>query len=198
MSRIRCFLGINFPIGITRRICDEAAALAAELKNSTWKIAWVPAANVHLTVKFFGMIEEASVEAIVGRLERELAKRASFDLEARAFGMFPDGNHPRVLWAGVKPQPALMQLQTEIEQWMEETGYPREARAYHPHITIGRVKEVGSPSLAPLLAARESMTFGTARAQEIVVYESRTHGANSEYVALGRVAIGRGAAAKSS
>ncbi len=189
VPRLRVFAAVNFPIAVTRKIADEAQALAAQLKGGSWRIAWVPAANLHLTLKFFGMVAAPSVEALIGRLARELATRAPFEMEARGLGAFPSPAHPRVLWAGVKESAPLAALRDDVERWMEETGFPREPRPFHPHVTIARVKEAGAPPLAPLLQARESTAFGGGRVTEVVVYESRTGGAGSEYHALGRAAF---------
>jgi 2'-5' RNA ligase len=190
MSRIRVFLGVSFPLAVTRRIADEAAALRAEVERAGWKVAWVPAQNLHVTVKFLGMVEAPSVEGIAGRLGRELAARPSFELEARGMGAFPGPLSARVLWVGVKPSPALAALQQDVERWLEETGFPREQRPFHPHVTVGRVKEPGGEPIAPLLAARESAVYGAGRISEIVIYESRTSRSGSEYAALHRIPIG--------
>ncbi len=188
--KIRSFIAINFPVATTRRIAEEIGKLSEEARTVGHDIAWVPAANLHLTMKFLGMIEEESVAAIVSRLQRELVARTPFELEARGIGVFPEGATPRVLWAGVKASQALGLLQQDLERWLAETGFPREPRAFHPHVTIGRVKTVGTTPLAPLVQSRSELVLGSGRATELVVYESRTRRSGSEYIALGRVAIG--------
>lgn len=195
MSRIRAFLAINFPVAVVRRIADEVSSIKQRVADTGCRVAWVPAANIHLTLKFLGMIEAPSAEAIVGRLGRELAGRTPFDLEARALGAFPSPEHPRVLWVGVQAPAALAALQQDVEGWMADLGYAREEKAFHPHLTIGRVKEPGTVPAAEwlpaLLQERAATTFGVGRATEVVLYESRTLGSASEYHALGRAALGR-------
>jgi 2'-5' RNA ligase len=191
-ARIRCFLAINFPLGVTRRIAEEIEQLRGPVAQAGWRVAWVPAANLHLTLKFFGSIAEPSVEGIHVRLRRELSSpgRAPFEIEARGLGAFPDPGGAKVLWAGVHGGAALTDLREGVERWMEETGFPREARKFHPHVTIGRVKQPGAQPLAQLIAAREAVSFGQARATEVVIYESRTEAGAAEYRALGRIPIG--------
>jgi 2'-5' RNA ligase len=191
VSRIRTFLAVNFPVAVTRRIADEITSIQGEIANAGWKVAWVPAANLHVTLKFFGMVEEASIEGMHGRLARELAGRPTFEIEARGLGAFPGPLSARVLWAGVKPSPALAALQQDVEKWMEETGYPREPKPFHPHVTIGRVKEAGSQPIGPILEAREATVFGGGRVNEVVIYESRTMRNGSEYRALERASFNR-------
>ncbi len=195
MSTVRAFLAINFPLPAVRRIAEEIEALRPKAAEAGCRVAWVPAANIHLTLKFFGAIEELAVEAIRGRLARELPSRKPFDLEAKGLGAFPSPAHPRVLWAGVTPTPELAALQQDVEAWMADLGFSREERAFHPHLTIGRVKDPGrTPAaewLPTLLDARASLIFGAGAASEVVIYESRTLQQGAEYRALARVAIGK-------
>jgi 2'-5' RNA ligase len=193
MERIRCFLAINFPLAVVRRIAEEIDKLRAPVAEAGWRVAWVAPPNLHLTLKFFGSIAAPSVEGIHGRLRRELGGRAPFEIEARGLGAFPHGEGAgpaKVLWAGVQAGAPLGELQRGVEQWMEETGFARDARAFHAHVTIGRVKQAGPQSIAPLLSARDGVSFGTGRVTEVVIYESRTEAAGAEYRALGRIPIG--------
>ena len=137
--QVRTFIAINMPVAVVRRIVDEVAAIKTAVAAAGHRVAWVPAANVHLTLKFLGPIKAEASEAIVARLTQGLAGRAPFEVEARGLGAFPSVERPRVLWAGVREQPALLALHKDIEGWMEELGFPRETRPYHPHLTVGRV-----------------------------------------------------------
>jgi 2'-5' RNA ligase len=192
MSSIRAFLAVNLPVPVVRRLVDEVHALQPAVKAAGLEVAWVPAANVHLTLKFFGNIDPVVVAAIQSRLASGLRAHPPFELEARGLGAFPEARRPRVLWAGLRESAPLMALQKDIEDWMEEIGFEREARAFHPHLTLGRVKH-GDASLATLLGDREKALFGGGRITEVVLYESRTLRAGAEYIPLTRVALGEGA-----
>ena len=208
MSSVRTFLGINFPVAAVRRMVDEARALSKVTAQAGFDVAWVPAANIHLTLKFLGGIPADSVEAVRGRLARGLVAHEPFELEARGLGAFPDARRPRILWVGVRPSAPLAALQQEVESWMEELGFAREERDFHPHLTIGRVKgrrrtphdDTIPPDggggggeergLDGAIASRENTLFGVARVAEVVIYESRTMRSGAEYVALGRLPLG--------
>jgi 2'-5' RNA ligase len=194
MSRIRVFLGINFPVAAVRRLADEMAALARPVGEAGWRVSWVPASNLHLTMKFLGQVEEAAVDPLRGRLARGLAPRTPFEMELKGMGAFPSLSQPRIVWAGVQAGAQLAALHKDIEGWCEELGFAREERIFHPHVTVGRVKEAGATPIAPLIEARAATGFGSGRAGEVVIYQSRlqrVQGRNAEYVALARVAIGR-------
>jgi 2'-5' RNA ligase len=153
-------------------------------------LRWVPPPNLHLTLRFLGPVRREAVEAIERKLAAELAALRPFELEARGLGGFPSLAEPRVLWIGVREEPALVALQQAIEGWLAELGFPREERPYRPHITIGRV--TGNPvDLGPLVFERGSRGYGTGRVSEVIVFESRTLSKGSEYHPLGRARIGR-------
>ena len=188
---LRTFLAINAPVANVRRIVDEARSLAAPIAALGAEVAWVPTANVHLTLKFLGATRPEAVEAIQGSLARGLAAtgRSPFEIEIRGMGAFPDLNAPTVLWAGVRPSAALAALHKDVESWMSELGFAKEERAFHPHFTVGRVKTTaaGPSGIGAILSDKQNVVFGGARVAEVVVYESRTARAGVEYVALARV-----------
>ena len=183
MNRIRCFIGVCLSLPVTRKIAEEVER--QRKARAGQKIAWVPPANLHVTLRFLGSIDEALVDGITLALKKLAARHPPFEAVARGLGAFPDGHHPRVLWVGVEGD-ALPKLQREVEAAMVELGFAREERAFHPHVTVGRVKEGAVPEWgAP-------MEFGASTINEIVVYESRTHSSGAEYVARARVALGKG------
>jgi len=185
-TRIRAFLAINLPVATVRRIVDEVESIKPAVASSGLKVAWVPPANVHLTLKFLGAIKPESAEAIRDLLRRELAGRAPFELAARGLGAFPSAAHPRVLWAGVVESAALAALQQDVERCTGSLGFPREARPFHAHLTVGRVSS-GAGSIFALLDERRERDFGGGRVSEVVLYESRTLRTGAEYHALARI-----------
>ncbi len=191
---IRAFIAVNLPVVVVRRIGDEVAAIKGPIARAGVKVRWVPPANIHLTLKFLGVTREEVVEGIAAALRRGVAARAPFELVARGLGAFPSPTSPRVLWAGIDEQPALAALQQDVERWMQDLGFPAEERAFHPHLTLGRVSTGGGGhgAGAEALAAREHLAFGGGRGGEVVLYESRLLGSGAEYSPLARVPLGRG------
>jgi 2'-5' RNA ligase len=192
-ERVRAFLAVNLPIALLRRIGDEVATLRTSVQEAGARVSWVPAANLHVTLKFLGPIRPELVEGIRGALARGLETRSGFELEMRGFGGFPSSAAPRVLWAGVAEQPQLSALVREIETWMEALGLPREERPYQPHLTIGRYaggSREADTAVTLGLESRAAMVLGAGRVSEVVLYESRVVGKGAEYHALCRVPFG--------
>ena len=210
---MRTFIALCFSVGTTRRIAEAMEQKAALLKDLGWKLAWVPPANLHLTLSFLGSIPPESVDAIATRLRQRLVDLSPITLRAQGAGSFPrsdessGGAAPRVLWIGVTSadqNKALFALQKSIAADMEDLGFPKAdpGQAFFPHITIARVIEPApADQLAAWPAELATQDFGEDRITEVVVYESLRHQTNyqtnyptpkshrlgAEYVARARV-----------
>jgi 2'-5' RNA ligase len=101
--------------------------------------SWVKAANVHLTLKFLGDVEDRLVGAIGASLMTAAASVEVFDLTIRGLGAFPTLARPRVIWVGASG-PGLGALVESVERALEPLGFPRETRPFSAHVTLGRVR----------------------------------------------------------
>ncbi len=183
----RIFLALSFSVAVTRKIAEEVARLQQPMADAGFRVAWVPAANLHITLRFIGSVEETLIEGITGACKRVAARHAPIEAKAGGVGAFPSLQKPNVLWVGVQAPPALSALQRDVEAAMVELGFDKEERAYHPHVTVGRVKEARGPAAD---IWKSDAALGSSLLQEIVVYESKTRSTGAEYVARARVALG--------
>jgi 2'-5' RNA ligase len=186
--RIRCFVALNPSVAVARRVAEEVEKAKAAV-NEHARVAWVAPANYHLTMRFLGSIEEELVEALEGRLQRVAARHASPELKVGGFGAFPSLERASVLWVGSDGGKALLLLQKDIEGAVVELGFAKEQRPFHPHLTVGRVKESRGPIQWSSVAE-----LGMSHPPDMVVYESRTKQTGSEYIARARVALGKSGA----
>jgi 2'-5' RNA ligase len=142
---MRTFLGLSFSVAMVRRIAEQLEKEVprfreGELKNRL-PLAWVPPANLHVTLKFFGSIPPESLDAITLRLRQRLVETPAFPLRVKSYGAFPAASEgpPRILWIGVAGGKPLEALHGMVEREMEDLGFAREPRPFHPHITVARV-----------------------------------------------------------
>lgn len=91
--------------------------------------------DLHLTLAFLGEQPDDRLQAVHEGLE-SLAV-APFSLTLAGVGLF-GGAKPRVVWAGVAPQPALGHLQAKVARVAGQAGIPVPARDFAPHVTLGR------------------------------------------------------------
>jgi len=111
-------------------------------------VKWVRAENIHLSLKFLGDVPETREAELVAALKRAAGTRGEprpLTLQITGFGVFPDYHRPHVLWAGVTPDPGLELLQHGVEQAFAPLGFPTDARAFRPHVTLGRAARDARP-----------------------------------------------------
>lgn len=127
---MRSFVAI--PLG--REIRERLSAL----QEGPGGIRWQDPSQMHLTLRFLGELSDEHLD----RLE-ELLERISFpvfEIRLSGVGAFPGRESPRVLWAGVDPEPRLMELQRDVETAATAVGLEPDEREYIPHVTLGRRK----------------------------------------------------------
>ena len=109
---------------------------------------WVRPENIHLSLKFLGEVDAAREPELHAALRHAAGTRSEprpLTLQMTSFGVFPDYHRPQVLWAGVTPDPGLELLQHGVEQAFAPLGFPTEARAFRPHVTLGRAARDAKP-----------------------------------------------------
>lgn len=104
-------------------------------------VKWVRPSGIHLTLKFLGDTPEGKIIQIQHVLDETIHGISAFPISIQGVGCFPNCRNPRVIWVGVKEMQGILQdLQLRLENGLTNLDFPREKRAYHPHLTIGRVR----------------------------------------------------------
>ncbi len=102
---------------------------------------WVQPETAHLTLHFLGETARERAELVRLALPEVVAAHKPFDLRTAALGVFPHFRRPRVLWLGLHgPAHRLDALQGDIGRALQELGFAVADESYHPHITLGRVR----------------------------------------------------------
>ncbi len=133
---MRLFIAINLPPDLRQRLWEAAEPL----RRASYPVRWVASDGMHLTLKFLGEVKPDREPEVVAAIGTAVQGAKPFTLMMGGFGAFPSVSRPRVLWAGCEPVPALELLQHRVEQEMERLGFPLEAKAFHPHLTLGRAQ----------------------------------------------------------
>ena len=167
---IRSFLAIELPTIIRHRLSD----IQKDLKTSDADVRWVNPDSVHLTLKFFGNIEESRIDTIVESIAVPIRTTPSFSLKVQGTGAFPHVNNPRVVWVGLREGiEVLRHLQKQLEASMEKSGFPAENRPFHPHLTIGRVKSNrGKGALVAKIDKYREEELGQFQAEKVILFRS--------------------------
>jgi 2'-5' RNA ligase len=178
---------------VRRRIGTAAAELRRTAGRAADGIRWVAPENVHLTLQFLGAVPEPRVAdvsaALAGAAE---AVRGPIALEVRGAGGFPNARRPRVIWLGIEGDlAALGALVEDLGRRLAPLGFPPEARAFSPHLTLGRARDArGGPGLGGAIA---SVAGGEAirwRVAEVALVESHLSPRGARYVSIACTALG--------
>jgi RNA 2',3'-cyclic 3'-phosphodiesterase len=179
---------------------EAVAAVVERLRPLGPAVAWVPAANLHLTLSFLGEQPAERLAAAEAALRDAAAASAPIEVALHGVGAFPGLERPRILWVGLA-QGALeaRALQARVTESLSREGFPREDRAWHPHLTIGRVhderrwrREAG-PALRQAIAQAATTRFGTLAVSEIALMQSELSPRGVRYTVRRALALGGGA-----
>lgn len=181
---MRTFVAIEFP----EEVRDRLWAAAAPLRKPDWTIRWVGPERLHMTLKFIGEIEEGRADEFGRALDRAVGGIAPFPVRLGGVGAFPSLDRPRVLWIGVEAPPALEALHRAVEEELSALGVDPDDRAFHPHVTLGRVKR-GRPAGVGEVAVGIDHEE-RCRVAEVELMRSRLRPTGSEYSTLSAHELG--------
>ena len=213
MDTLRTFIAIEIPANVRAKIANHIDRLRRECPDV--RASWSREDNLHLTLKFLGDVAITRIPALSDAAAEAAHSIEPFSLFISGCGLFPSRGKPKVLWVGVLSQtPAdqgpqagspvvdaggfepgdltssLERLHTAIEDECADAGFERDARAFHPHLTIARLrKPTGSRRLAETHRTLNfpSQNFAVA---EIAVFKSELLRAGSKHTALSRHRLG--------
>ena len=135
----RVFCAIEIPSRTRQRVLQHITKLRASVPDV--RASWSRENSVHLTLKFFGEIPEALVNNLGTAISRAVSGVVPFPILIADSGEFPQRRDPRVLWIGVTDLKAqLSNLHQRLETEFEKEGFPRDTRAFHPHLTLARLR----------------------------------------------------------
>lgn len=154
------------------------------------KVGWLAAEKLHLTLKFFGDIDNAQIAELKNIIKRIAEKYKSFEMFVTKTGVFPDKRKAKILWLGIAEETNNLKLiKDEIEIECKIHLVEKETRKYKPHLTIGRIRE---PKKSKKLAEKhlqndfEPVRFNVSG---IIIYESELKPAGSVYSIVAKFSL---------
>jgi RNA 2',3'-cyclic 3'-phosphodiesterase len=153
---VRLFLAINLAPSVRQAIIDATSPL----RDAAPTLGWVDEARVHLTLKFLGDQTESVVASMRGAMDDVTGRHRPFSMQLGGIGAFPNFRRARVVWMGIEREPRLELLHHDIEVACETLGFELEGRAFHPHLTLARVRErTAENELRSLAKASKGVTY---------------------------------------
>ncbi|MCE0483148.1 MAG: RNA 2',3'-cyclic phosphodiesterase [Methylacidiphilales bacterium] len=158
----RIFIGLELPEG--------SRTLLTGLDPHIPGVRWTPAAQMHLTISFLGAVEPEREEIL--RTVLAGIRVAPFFLPLSGVGMF-GGKGPTILCAGVgNGHPHLFALHKRIQDAVFQAGFEPDLKPFHPHVTLGRIKDVPRHALRPFLQKYDQAEFDLWRVSGFVLFSS--------------------------
>ena len=185
---IRSFLAIELPKPILRKIEE----VQGELRLTHADVRWVNPEKIHLTLKFFGNIEELRIDPIFKSIEEPIRNTHPFSLKVKGVGAFPQLKNPRVIWMGlVDGREVLISFQKQIETQLEKIGFQPEDRPFHPHLTLGRMRSSrGKEELVGGMEKHREEEFGDFQIERVVLFKSDLKPTGPIYTPLREMKLG--------
>ena len=186
---IRCFVAIEIPEDLQ----ESLGRVQKKLWRAAADVKWSAPGTMHLTTKFLGDVDTDDVPAICDVMTAAARSAQPMELSIEGLGAFPAGGPPRVVWAGVTGDvEPLAKLVAGLEEGIADAvGIAPEARAYHAHVTLGRVRSSrGADTLARAIAEAEPVDVGGFSADELVLFMSELTREGPVHTVMARSRIG--------
>ena len=174
--KVRAFFGLPLPdphrdaLDLYR---DECVRVAPDFR-------WTPAANLHVTIRFLGHVEEDVAFGIASRVGA--SGPDGFACGLGETGTFRRGRLARVVWIGLSEgEQDAGRLAALVEAECVRAGLEPETRPFRAHITVARAKPRDG---APLPELPRPPAVEPWRASRLLLYQSRLGRSGSIYEPL--------------
>ena len=163
MSGKRLFVAIDLPEALTN--------VLSEMNPHLPGVRWLRPDQIHLTVSFLDNVESIAEETLREKLAA--VRFTAFFMPVVGVGTFPAKGKPNVIWAGVgRGHPQLFHVYKRVQEAALAAGLEPDLRAWHPHITFARCRDVTPNAIRPFLKEHAEFDAGLVRVASFALYSS--------------------------
>lgn len=167
----RLFTGLEVPPDIAAELSLRRGGLS--------DVRWIEPADYHVTLRFLGDVDRFLARDAFDFLAD--IKRGPVMITIDQIASF-GGDKPHSVYARVRPDAVLSELQADHERLMRQIGLPPEPRKFLPHVTLGRCKGASPVAVADYLSTRALLRSISFTARRFVLYSSRVSTGGGPYV----------------
>jgi len=165
---IRTFVACEVPQPVRAAVDRAVAPIRPDAS-----VGWTKPPGWHLTLKFLGDLSTGDVKRVAQAAQEISGDLAPLHVRLGTWGAFPNPKRPRVLWLGVEEgADELTTAARLLDRRLGELGFARETRAFHPHLTLARVRSPREGVRAWQALQGTNERFEPFTADRMVVFQS--------------------------
>jgi 2'-5' RNA ligase len=168
----RTFIAVDLDDAVRAELADVRERLEPHFPPDA-PARWVDPDNLHLTVKFLGDVDSRELREVCHAVQRLAGPLEPFQMELVGATDLPQRMLDRMLLAEVlEPTGRLAALAEACDDAMASLGFPREHRAFRPHVTLARPKARRGRMPRPATQELAGWEFGGTSVDRVTVYTS--------------------------
>ncbi len=160
---VRLFAALDVP--------DEIADRVMPLMRGVGGAKWRPRENLHITLRFFGEVQEPVADDIDAALSQIADSTPPFEIALKGAGTF-GGADPHALWLGVSENPVLRKLAADCERAARRLGLKPEPQKYTPHVTVAYLSNAAVDRVQAFTQSYALFETGAFRVERVGLYSS--------------------------
>jgi 2'-5' RNA ligase len=162
---------MSLPLFVAVHVPPEIAERLAGLAGGVPGARWVPAENMHITLRYIGEVDGTMADDIATGLAGIAAP--PFEIAIGGVGHFGGKNGSRALYADIAPREPMKRLHDKIETMLQRIGLPADERRYHPHVTLARMRRGHQERVGRFLQSNGMVMTGRFEVDEFHLYTSQ-------------------------
>lgn len=169
--KVRSFLAFTIPDDVRKKL----GRMIEDFKGREKNVKWVAPDKMHVTMKFFGSVEE---ELLLGNISdgigTAVSGRGGARLVCQGIGVFPNWKYPRVIWAGFMGETEkVINLQAAVEKALSGFDLHDDQRKFRLHLTLGRTDgKLKNTLLTNFVENLGPVTFGEVHVDKLILFKS--------------------------
>ena len=168
---MRTFLAFDVEEDVKSRVAEITARFRAIDRG----VRWVNEENMHVTVYFFGEVDENRIPDLIHICREAVEGIEPFSLTVQGISAFPRLDRARVIWYGILNEgDQLLKVYERVREGLRGSGIVKtiEERPYTPHLTAGRVRHGMERRLVDEINDLHDLSFGSSRVSEMILFKS--------------------------
>ncbi len=162
------------------QIPQQTTKALISLQNGLPNAQWINPQNFHITLSFFGEIENFLEDEIMRAFDT--IQLPPFVLQTKGFEVFGSENAPHSLVVRIEPCKTLSLLHEKMQCIRSSLHLTPDERLFTPHITLARLLDMKPDDLPSYLSSRGGFLFPPFKVDHFVLLLSPSPSSDALYI----------------